>query len=592
MKSREGSKHRARQVGAKGRGLAWGVGAWALTVLPVWGQADGIIEDPPATDALPVEAQPATSETDNADTIEPNGALGPFSALQPRYHDLEEIRRLIQGWDQAGAHNVRSLLIHGTIPVLEFGGGDVQAKPLESRRVVLLVGGLDGRSVAGGEAVLHAAHKLLTRIETLRDDLSIVVVPWAAPETLALVDQGRVDLGRDLDGDGLITEMLVEDAQGPWALCEDGRFVTHARQGDAPRFRRDVEGRVDQDHRQAVTPDDLFALALDQASLATPNQGLLDANDHPVAAYLQDLVLRRPTACAVVFQGNHGGIATPGAHSVNPWDDLPDQRLFRRIGRALRSLTGEARSHVFVQTIRDAHGQEGKGSFVDWCYTVPGVLAFEVAPWGVPVVAGEHEVRAPVDPWSAAPPLDESGQAWARWLDEARGGMGFSAWRPVERGAGDTVLVGGWKPKTFHNPPADELEGALRGLDAFVEGLVEQQATLELCDVTVSREGELCTVMARVKCGGGLPLHPAAFGRWGGWGDGTASTQPASTWMQLDVPASMRLLAGPQRVPVGELHPGAKTETLRWLLMAPAGSRLPMDFGVRDVLLQRVEVNL
>lgn len=579
-----------------GRGFALRGGAWALLLtglLTGVARAEG--EAAAAQEVAEAQAtQAAGSPNESAPVvIEPNSPLGPFEALQPRYHSLDEIQRLLQSWGQAGRGNVRSFLIDGRVPVLEFGGGDVTARPLEKRRVVLLVGGLDGRSLAGGEAVLHSAHRMLTQIENLRDDLTIIAVPWAAPETLAMIDQGRVDLGRDLDGDGLVTEMLVEDPRGKWTLCTDDRFLTAARPGDAPRYRREIEGRVAGRQQHALAPDELFAWgassSLSAPSGQKPQPTLRSASDHPVAAYLEQTVLNRPTACVVVFQGNHGGLATPGATAQALWQELPDERLYARLGQALRALTGR---EAAVQSQAQARGQDRAGSFVDWCYAVPGVLAFEVAPWGVPAPQGHEESQAPVDPWSPAPPLDERGRAWARWLDEERGGMGFSAWRPVERSTGDTVLVGGWKPKTFHNPPEDALEGALRGLDQFVEGLVQQQARLELCDVTVAREGELCTVSARIKCSGGLPLHPVAFGRWAGIAGDSAAGAEHSAWMQLDVPASLRLLAGPKRVPLGDLDPGAKSANLRWLLMAPAGSRLNVHFGVRDVVLARKEISL
>ena len=119
-----------------------------------------------------------------------------------------------------------------------FGGAGQRS--LAERPTILLVGGLDGVSTAGAEAVLRVTDELLGAPERLPAGVAFLAVPWANPDGLARqqVDGtggGRNDLAHDddgdgavdedgpddLNGDGLITTMLLADPEGGWLLTDD-----------------------------------------------------------------------------------------------------------------------------------------------------------------------------------------------------------------------------------------------------------------------------------------------------------------------------------------------------------------------------------
>ncbi|MFT5198979.1 MAG: hypothetical protein ACI87O_001639 [Planctomycetota bacterium] len=501
------------------------------------------------------------------------------------YHDLEATRELLGHWVQSGGENVQWVESFGNVPAIEFGAGDLQRDPLDRRRTVVLAGGLDGLSVAGGEAVLRAGYRLLEGLHTLRPDLAFLLVPWASPEGLARVDLGQSVGGRDLDGDGLVLQMLVEDPDGPWTPSMDPRFLSTAKPGDAPRFRRLTEGAQSDDETWDFDLNRCFPLlsGLD-ASGGAPS---IEEREERVACALREFVLARPCALVVSFQGNHGGIAYPGASPSPPWEVLPDQALYEKLGRAFRRTTGRSRAPVL--SIFEARGGQEKGSFVDWCYTVPGVLAMEVAPWGVgltDVDPAEEQGLIGVDAWDFRPALDEKSRRWATWLDDARGGLGFSEWRPVVTPEGNSCLVGGWQPRTYWNPPADELARSLQTLDAFIFGLVQRLPYLELCDVSVEREGELCTVLARLRCVGSMPLQPQVFGRWSGTGDA------GRAWLRVQTPNTVQRIAGPDNQLFSRLESGGRSAEISWLLYAPEGTRLYLEFGLGETNLGGQELVL
>ena len=100
--------------------------------------------------------------------------------------------------------------------------------PPGQRPTLLLVGGLDGRSLSGVEAVLACVRSLAERPAMLGSDLCVVAIPCASPDALdRYLRDERGDGGNnrpvdddgdgktdedgpdDLNGDGIVSQMLI-----------------------------------------------------------------------------------------------------------------------------------------------------------------------------------------------------------------------------------------------------------------------------------------------------------------------------------------------------------------------------------------------
>ncbi|MEE8468313.1 MAG: hypothetical protein V3T22_07655 [Planctomycetota bacterium] len=507
---------------------------------------------------------------------------------------MAAIGELFADWRRTGQGWVRLLAWPRSrggleVPALLFGApGPV---PLNERPTVFLVGGLDGVSFAGGEAVLRAIHGLLLGRET-RKDLAFVALPWAAPDGLQRAFDGTSWTGRndfecdvdldgrigedppdDLDGDGRALEMLISDPSGKWTPSADPRFLVPAGEGDGPRYRRVPEG-ADDDRDGDYNEDDARGVCLDRnfpvGWRSLGGGGSLPLSE-PVARRLADEVLARRTVLVLVFQGEHGLLARPG--SVSPGegglDAAQDAETFDRLARAFALHT--ARKRVDAPALHAVHGEPRPGSFIDWCYGVPGVIAVEVAAWG----PGGWASRPPptagagtgVDPMRTGPPLVGVESAWSTWLDEVRGGVGFVPWHQVELGSGVRALVGGWAPRTRHNPPDDELGRALTGMPGFVGECIAALPRLEIVLVEVEREDSLVRLVVHVSNTGALRTSLVVTGRWAG----TASGQVHVT---LELPDGARLVAGESAQALAPLPGGGLGPRMEWLVAAPAGSVL------------------
>jgi hypothetical protein len=570
-------------------------------------------EESPAEEQ-PAEPAPAQPPSADAAVAAPTG-LPEFS---PAYRSYGEALQLLDAMARSAPGIARRIELgddgRGDALVgIELGRPGPVA--LELRPTVLLVGGLDGVSLSGTEAVLDCVRRLLADPARLPPDVAFVAVPWAAPQELqraldpraAAADERPLDEdgdGRfdedppdDVDEDGLALSMLVEDPGGEWTFSRDERLLARAADGAAPRFRLvpegrddDGDGRFNEDAPGGVVPDRNFPLGREEA-WRDARAGVVPLA-HAGARALADLALGRRTNAVLLLQGNHGGLATPGGAPGPGGVALPlaaDRRLYQRASESFLALT--ARRQEGLQTLREARGQPVCGAALDWFYAGVGALAVEIAPWG-PQVEGGPEVVArdarfqgrlsePRDPDLGARPLpDERDRAWARWLDDTRGGLGFVDWHPVDLG-GVQALVGGWEARTVLNPPEPSLPRALEGIPEFVAALAGGLPRLEVRTQRAEREGEVVQLRARVRNVGLIPTGLA-----GAHGPGSAGALA----LELALPPGARLLAGEARVGLGRLDGGELSREVGWIVLAPEGSTFTLRASAELPLPVEVEV--
>lgn len=528
---------------------------------------------PPATEAPAVGAQDVPQVP-----VVPPAPAAP-ALWTPRYHTLEEVTVWARAWIDSGTAEALALPASRAgraAPGLSFGAEG--PLPLAQRPTIFLLGGLDGVSLSGCEAALRVADELLRARATLPPNLAFVAIPWAAPDGLARTLAGDPCDGRDLlpldddadlsidedgpddaDGDGQILEMLIEDPRGAWARGADARFLVPAKSGDRVRYARAKEGR-DDDGDGRFNEDPVGGVVLD---LAFPVGWQGEAGglggplplDDGLSRALADLLLARPRLACLVFQGNHGLVAHAGADTASPADEAV-VRLFAE------STTRPQRAPV---TLAGARGELRPGAAIEWAHAVVGTLALEVAAWG-PFQEAEGargttlDARSDARGTAATAAAPDTEGAWARWLDDVRGGIGFLDWHPVDLGDGRTLLVGGWLPFARANPPAESLEVATHGLAGFVRKLAAGAPSLELRLLESSRDGEVVTVRARLENTG---KFPTGFG-------------PDGARVELELPAGARLLWGEGEARLGVLGPGETSREVTAVALVPSGATLKL----------------
>lgn len=539
------------------------------------------------------------------------GGGGRFTPPHGGYHDAAAVRTLVDDWIAADPDRVRRIDL-GTsagglpVPAIAFDCGrePLEAGPGFERRTLLLLGGLDGRSQAGSEAVLRATHRLLVQLDHLPADIEVVSVPWASPDGLARVGGGACtvdgrdatavdddldgrageDGGDDVDGDDRILEMLLPDPDGAWCFAEDTRFLARAGPEDAPRYERVVEG-YDDDGDGLFNEDGLGGLDLDrQFPLGWRGPGPDgECGERPLASplarRLADLMLERHVVLAFVFQGAHGGVRVPR-------DSSPERlAVQRRLARAYAVASGRAEERII------AEGEGDSGRFVDWLHGAVGVTAVEIAVWGPDAVGHDGrpvlsalDARPPIDrggvPLRGGPGLDDGQRRWARWLDDVRGGAGFTDWHPVDLGGGRTGWVGGWGARTRWNPPSDALEPALAGVVPFIQTVVVSLPRISIELVRMERRGDLVELEVKITNRGELPTA---------LGD-VVHEDAGAIEVRLEAACDAQVLAGPHVEHVRGLGGGETSRALRWIVTAHEGTSIAIAAESRHAGSARREV--
>ncbi len=517
-----------------------------------------------------------------------------------------EVESLLRSWadvDRGRIRLVQVAEVEGRAPVT---GIEFAARPFGSGAglplTVLLLGGADGTSLVGGEAVLHAAHALLLHLDELRPDVRVVAIPRCAPDALSYTageaidpafeawspdeDQDGLDQEDppdDLDGDGMTLDMLVEAPDGDWCLASDRRVLVRAGPRDAPRYRLTREGRDDdsdglhnEDGRAGVDWARTFPVGW--PGPASDGSGGERPMEDPVTRAVADFVLELDPTVTMIFAGNHGGLRFFGGC-------VDGDKSERVLDLRARLVAGFARA-TGRSTLSASAGPLPKpsGTFGDWLQAVIRGTVVEVSPWGPTAVwmdgrplAGSSDATAFVPrPLDQSGDLLEMGRApddvsalWMRWLDDVRGGAGFVDWHPVDLGGGVTGLVGGWEPFTKVNPPADQLAFALEGMAPFVEGVLAALPKYEIEVLDVQRDGSLVRIQARVSNRGVLePVaqKPTAEAS----GDESSATNGGVT-LSLEAACDAAIVVGGACANLGELRPGAVSAPVTWILEAPPG---------------------
>lgn len=526
------------------------------------------------------------------------------------YRDLDATLALMARWCEARPGAVE-LVPLGT----SAGGREITAvriagpgpTPAKERKTLLVVGGLDGVSLHGSEEVLGIAAGLAADPGKLPAELAFLCLPWASPDGLAaeferIKGRGPGSLGRDetpvdddldgrlaedgpddLDGDGRVTMMLVEDPEGPWQRASDERFLVPA-EGSGLRYSlfregrdNDQDGLYNEDAAGGIRADHNFPVGW-RGPFAPVAPGSLPFACRETQA-LRELQETGRLVGVLLFDGHSGHCEVPGGLPIGAFERFAGELFAVGLGATGEEVSGLTRV------------QPAFGGALGWLPRV-GTPCVRLSMWGPEIGLG----RAPVKPatfrtkdeplpeaWLedfCSPSCTSGGVGgWRRYLDERRGGLGFVDWHPVELGDGKSALVGGWEAAVLGNPPEEQLARSVTLAMDLVGGLLEALPQVDIEVRRVEREGELCTLSAKLKEAGGegrsLPIEFMA---------------PGGLELELELPPGARLIAGAEKAPLTPAQ--LMGEESEWLVYAPLDSLLVLRIVRRSdgVELERREV--
>jgi Zinc carboxypeptidase len=469
--------------------------------------------------------------------------------------------------------------------LLTVGIGQTEDKP-----AIAIVGNVQGSHLAGGEIALRMAKWLAEKGKTdeatrkLLAEQTFYFVPrpdpdgcekcWAKPLRQRVGNDRPTDDDRDfafgedppddLNGDGIITMMRVEDETGEYFSHPDDPRVliqADAKKNEKGKYRLLVEGKDDdgdeklnEDAGDGVPFNHNFTFGYKPFQ---PGSGA-NAVSEPECRAVADFLYSRPNV-AVLF------CFSPEDNLFHPWK--PDANLEKARIRT-RVLGSDASLLEYIAgEYRKIHGgsdppgpPDPSGSFSQWGYFHYGRWSLAARGWWAPKMEPpmeakpEGEVKKP-----SGEKRGESDIHLLRWFAQEKLD-GFVDWKPVEHPGfpGKKVEVGGFKPFYSLNPPAKELDGLADKHLQFVATLSEWLPKLALIDAKAEALGNgvyRITVTAINR--GFLPTMPEM---------GQVNGESYPLQIALTLPQGAELLQGNPRTKLPRLDGSGGKAEKSWLL--------------------------
>ncbi len=518
--------------------------------------------------------------------------------------------------------------------------GRTQGRSLDSRPALLIVSNLEANYLIGSATALHTAEHLLSRygqdstITRLLDTRTIYIIPRANPDgaELAFTMPGyeiaykphRVDpakgglnlreLGADLNGDGLITQMRVRDPEGEMIPDQaDGRAMRQAERAKAERglYKLMVEG-IDPSNVDAYVATGTDGVDLNrnfqhEYLYFRPHVGPHMVSEVETRA-LVDFVHDRHNIAAVLTWSPYDNLRTlpptnrrvPEGVTGNPprvpTNILPEDRPF------FEYVSG--RFHEITEQ-RGTGAANEAGSFAQFVYYQVGLPSFTTPVWTVesvvaqsttPASGGQDDGDGASGPRAASASGTGAAGAGARagaqsadvrWLSafSDAGIEGFLDWTPARHPTLGEVEVGGFRPNSRVNPPAAQIREAAEPHAQFALWLAQQLPEVEIVETKVEGRGDdVWLVTATLANEQYLPTQLAM---------GTRVRFNRPITVRLLPAQGVTVLTGEIQQQFPRLEGMGDRSKHTWLVHAPSGTRVTMEvFAERAGGLQSVPLTL
>jgi len=431
-------------------------------------------------------------------------------ASAAEYHNNKSLAKLLKSLTEQSPDLVRvdniAQFIDGKRKVwlVEVGKGAEQDR--KTRPAMLVVAGIEGNDLIGCSVAVSWIKHLIEQYETntqmtkLLQTTTVYVIPRLNPNAAGhffnepkcettrndkpvdddhdgLMDE---DGPEDLNGDGLITSMRIEDPEGEYILDpNDDRLLIKADplKGEVGAWRYLTEG-IDNDHDELWNEDGLGGVNFNRNFPYNFEFFASDAGVHQVSEAetraLADFVIDHPNVGIIMTYGAADNLLkTP--KSAPPPDrrkpmtaiDEDDAGYYKAMGMLYRKALG---------LDKELEDTSCPGTFSDWMYFHRGRLSLAARPWS-PALAveilktsekkekdaeSEHKKsneRMDKEDKDDADKRNEKERQELKWFDE-HAPQAFVKWQAIEHPdfPNQHVEVGGYSPFALTNPPVEMIE--------------------------------------------------------------------------------------------------------------------------------------
>ncbi len=274
----------------------------------------------------------------------------------------------------------------------------------------------------------------------------------------------------DLDGDGSITQMWIEEENGGYVRSRtDPRVFERVQPGEKSNWRRIGSEGIDNDGDGLINEDPVGGDDMNRnwPSDWQPNHVQYGAGPYPFSApetrAVGDFILAHPNIAGGQSYHNSGGMLLrgPGASYLNDLYPREDQRMYDEIGKTGEQMLPYYRYMIIYKDLYTVHG-----GFVNWLAEGLGISAFTNELWASGKMFQGDGGR---------PGDDEN---WL-WRDKLMFGQTFTDYTEYDHPTWGKVLIGGPNKWSSRNTPTFMLEEECHRNFAFTTYHADQMPVVE-----------------------------------------------------------------------------------------------------------------
>ena len=365
--------------------------------------------------------------------------------------------------------------------------------PASEKPAFWVDGNIHSTEVAASAASLYFLHTLVTQygndadVTRALDTRAFYICPrinpdgaewaladhpkWVRSSTRAYPFDEEPDEGlsvEDIDGDGRILQMRIEDSNGLWKSHpqEPGLMVRRDPIETGGTYYRIIpEGRYDgYDGYTLQVKRPRHGLDLNRNFPASWRQefeqqgaGPYPTSEPEIRAVV-DFIVRHPNISGgTTFHTWSGVLLRPFEHLSDDEMDAEDLWFYQAAGRKGTELTGYPAISVYHEF--RYHPKSVIGGTFDWIYEHLGAFSWVVEIWSPMREAGITDYKF-ID-WFRDHPIEDDLRLY-RWSEDVLKGAAHRPWKPFEHPQLGSVEIGGWdRFHAFGNPPLPLLEREL-----------------------------------------------------------------------------------------------------------------------------------
>lgn len=552
------------------------------------------------------------------------------AARPATYYDYKSLRKRLVSLARQEPNLVRVDSIAQSIDkrkvwVVEVGKcteGDRKTRP-----AMLVAAGIEGNDLIGCSIAVSWLERLIKQYRTdaqiteLLETTTIYVIPRLNPDAAehfftrpkletslnnkpadddhdGLVDE---DGPEDLNGDGLITWMRVEDKDGNYLLDPvDKRLLLKADhlKGEVGAWRYLTEG-IDNDHDEAWNEDGRGGVNFNRNfpynyKFFAPDAGIHQVSEAQTRG-LAEFIIEHPNIGIVITYGaadnllkTPAGAPPPGRRKPMTAIDKEDLGYYRVMGELYREAIGLS---------KELEGTSEPGTFSDWMYFHRGRLSLASRPWS-PAIAVELSKSAEKDENARQEKAEdneasnegadskkdkdkhnEKERRELKWFDK-HAPEAFIQWQPIDHPdfPGQRVEVGGYAPFSLTNPPASMVEEIVGKHTDFLTTVAQRLGRIGIRKIKTQHLGQaIYDIEIQVENTGFLPTSLAQ-------GQTTREIYPTRLVLELD---DEFFLSGARITTLPTLAGSGGMVETRYIIYAPG--RKKIDFTIVSMLAGQVE---